>query len=53
MAIATRLGHEDPSTTLRIYAHAIRRRDKESAAAMQRLIETALTPEDPQPDNPQ
>ena len=53
VAVASRLGHEDASTTLRIYAHAIRRRDQESAAAMQRLIETALTPEDPQLDNPQ
>lgn len=53
VAVASRLGHEDASTTLRIYAHAIRRRDQESAAAMQRLIETALTPEDPQPNNPQ
>ena len=31
--------HEDASTTLRVYAHAIRRRDQESAAAMQRLLD--------------
>ncbi len=42
VAVASRMGHEDASTTLRIYAHAIRRRDLESAAAMQRLLEAAL-----------
>ena len=41
VAVASRLGHEDASTTLRIYAHAIRRRDLESAQAMQRLFESA------------
>lgn len=44
VAVASRLGHEDASTTLRIYAHAIRRRDLESAAAMQRLVEAAQAP---------
>lgn len=41
VAIASRLGHEDASTTLRIYAHAIRQRDQLAADAMQRLIEQA------------
>ena len=50
VAVASRLGHEDASTTLRIYAHAIRRRDRESAAAMQNLIERAFTLDDPDPD---
>ena len=47
VAVASRLGHEDASTTLRIYAHAIRRRDLESAAAMQRLVDAALAPDPP------
>ncbi len=51
VAVASRLGHEDASTTLRIYAHAIRRRDMESAAAMQRLLDAALTPETDQTIN--
>jgi integrase len=42
VAVASRLGHEDASTTLKVYAHAIRRRDRDSAEAMQRLIDIAL-----------
>lgn len=49
VAVASRLGHEDASTTMRIYAHAIRRRDKESAAAMQALIDRAFSLDDPDP----
>lgn len=41
VAIASRMGHADASTTLRIYAHAIRRRDRESATAMQNLLDQA------------
>ena len=48
VAVASRLGHDDASTTLRIYAHAIRTRDLESAAAMQRLYDAAMS----QPDAP-
>ena len=47
VAVASRLGHEDASTTLKIYAHAIRRRDRESADAMQRLLDAAAPPSDP------
>lgn len=41
VAVASRLGHEDASTTLRVYAHAIRRRDRDSANAMQQLLARA------------
>lgn len=50
VAVASRLGHEDASTTLRVYAHAIRRRDLESAAAMQRLLDAAALPDTDAPD---
>ena len=42
--------HEDASTTLRVYAHAIRRRDQESAAAMQRLLDAAALPDTDTPE---
>ena len=46
VAIATRMGHASADTTLRIYAHAVRRRDRESAQAMQALIDRAARPAD-------
>lgn len=58
VAVASRLGHEDASTTLQFYAHAIRRRDIESAQAMQRLFDAARNPAavsalDPDPEAPE
>lgn len=47
VAVATRLGHASADTTLRIYAHAVRRRDRESAAAMQALLDRAQQPPAP------
>lgn len=48
VAVASRLGHSDAAMTLRVYAHALRRRDRESADTMQRLFDRATTPpEDP------
>ena len=41
VAVAARLGHESPETTFRNYAHALKRRDKESADAMQQLLDRA------------
>jgi len=41
VAVASRLGHTDASTTLRTYAHALRRRDRDSANVMQSLIDRA------------
>lgn len=45
VAVAARLGHESPETTLRNYAHAIKRRDIESANAMQALLDRAKKPD--------
>lgn len=41
VAIASRLGHSDPTTPLRNYAHAYRSRDKQSADTMQALLQRA------------
>lgn len=42
VAVATRLGHADPSTTLKVYAHALRRRDEDAARATQALLDRAV-----------
>lgn len=39
VAVATRLGHADATTTLRTYAHALRRRDEDAAMAAQKLLD--------------
>lgn len=55
VTVARRLGHEDPSTTLRIYAEAIRKRDNESADIMDDLItrsEASPTPDASTPAGP-
>ena len=44
VAVASRLGHESAVTTLKDYAHALRRRDRQSAQVMQSLIERAELP---------
>ncbi|HTT88936.1 MAG TPA: tyrosine-type recombinase/integrase [Acidimicrobiales bacterium] len=36
--VAYRLGHADPSTTLRVYSHALAERDREAAAILGKLI---------------
>ena len=41
VAVATRLGHSDASTTLKVYAHALRRRDEDAARAVQGLLDRA------------
>lgn len=46
VAIASRLGHADASTSLKYYAHALRRRDRDSAAVMQTLIDAARVTEE-------
>ena len=45
VAVATRLGHADASTTLRVYAHALRRRDEDAAKAAQTILDRALRPD--------
>ncbi len=37
--VSGRLGHADPSTTLRVYAHAVSGRDAELAASLGALLE--------------
>lgn len=39
--VAGRLGHSDPSLTLRVYSHAIEERDRAAAAIMGRVLGTA------------
>jgi integrase len=36
--VASRLGHADPSTTLRVYSHAIADRDKAAAQVLGELL---------------
>lgn len=38
VTVAGRLGHADPSITLRVYSHAIEQRDREIAAALGRTL---------------
>ncbi len=40
--VASRLGHADPSVTLRIYAHALEARDRELAAILGRTLQSQL-----------
>lgn len=51
VAVASRLGHSDASTTLRTYAHALRRRDVESASAMQVFFDRAMEENNPSSDS--
>lgn len=39
VAVASRLGHAKADTTLRLYAHALKRRDADSAIAMQAILD--------------
>ena len=36
--VASRLGHADPSVTLRVYAHALEARDREAAEGLGRAL---------------
>lgn len=44
VAVAHRMGHSDPSVTLRTYAHALARRDQDAARAFDRLLDDADVP---------
>jgi integrase len=46
VAVATRLGHRNATTTLQVYAHALRRRDEDAARAVQSLLDRAADPAD-------
>ena len=50
VAVASRMGHEDASTTLHVYAHALRRRDDDAARVWQSFLDAASAqPETPEP----
>ncbi len=52
-SVSVRMGHSDPSVTLRAYADAMPAQDQEAAATMDRLLlatGTIPTEEDPDPD---
>ena len=40
VTVAHRLGHADPSTTMRIYAHAVEARDRDLAASLGGMLGT-------------
>jgi integrase len=46
VTVAGRLGHADPSITLRIYAHALEQRDRDLAAALGRTLSLPSSDED-------
>ena len=49
-SVSSRMGHSDPSVTLRAYADAMPARDQEAAATMDQLLITAAPSADPDPD---
>ena len=54
-SVSSRMGHSDPSVTLRAYADAMPARDQEAAAAMDALLlsaDPAAASADPSPDLP-
>ena len=42
VAVATRLGHTSATTTLKYYAHALRRRDNDAAAVIQDIFSKSM-----------
>jgi integrase len=40
-SVSARLGHDNADTTLKIYAHAVRKRDRASAGVMESIITRA------------
>ena len=52
-SVSVRMGHSDPSVTLRVYADAMPARDQEAAAVMDRLLlDAGAAPADPAAQNP-
>ena len=48
VSVSSRMGHSDPSVTLKVYADAMPARDREAAAAMDALlISSGAAPADP------
>jgi integrase len=50
VTVSTRLGHADPSITLRVYSHAVEQRDRELAASLGRTLALPAHPVDGAPD---
>ena len=50
--VAGRLGHSDPSVTLRVYSHALEERDRSAAAIMGNLLATPALPSEVIVDSP-
>ena len=44
VAVAHRMGHSDPSVTLRVYAHALERRDQDAAQTFDHLLDAVSLP---------
>lgn len=47
VSVASRLGHDNAEVTLKVYAHAVHKRDQASADVMESLLERAAEPELP------
>jgi len=41
VSVASRLGHDNAEVTLKVYAHAVHKRDRASADIMQHLVDAA------------
>ena len=38
VTVGARLGHADPAITLRVYAHAVKQRDRDLAASLGKML---------------
>ena len=52
VTVSARLGHADPSTTLRVYSHAVEQRGRDLAATLGRLLAPPDTTRDSAADQP-
>jgi len=50
--VAGRLGHSDPSVTLRVYSHALEERDRAAAAVMGEILGPGARASSPLPGGP-
>lgn len=51
-SVSARMGHSDPSVTLRVYADALPPRDQDSAATMDHLLTEIIPSADPSAEDP-
>ena len=45
VTVSARLGHADPSITLRVYSHALESRDRDLAASLGRMLAPPVMPQ--------